>query len=579
VSPPPKVKSDEVSGVLRACRRYFANAGIFSLGINLLYLAAPLYMLQIYDRVISSASQTTLAMLTIAVLMAFAALAGLDVVRSRVLTRASVRLDRLLAGRVLAATVESAGKGAPIGSQPLRDFDSFRQFLTGTGIHAIFDAPWAPIYIVVIFMLHPALGLFALLSGVLLIGMAIFNERVVRAPLSQSNEAAAKNYRFTDMSLRNWEVVQAMGMLPGLLKRWGRDRNKLIERQTTASDRAAATQSIIKFLRLSMQSVMLGLGAYLVIERYVTVGAMFAASILLGRALQPIELMVGNWRNLNSARSAFERIKMLLVANPPANAKLELPRPLGRVMAENVSYGFRGAKPILVNVTFGIEPGETVAIIGPSGAGKSTLARHLVGVLAPVSGAVRLDGADVSKWSHEMLGQHLGYLPQDIELFADTVANNICRFRDGDDTDVIQAAQLAGVHDLILALPNGYDTQLGEGGAVLSGGMRQRIALARAVYGNPSFVVLDEPNSNLDADGDAALTECITQLKAKRTTVVIIAHRSSTLGVVDKILVMKDGAAVIYGPRNEVIPKLARPASVKVVPPPSGPTAAAGGAA
>jgi len=284
---------------------------------------------------------------------------------------------------------------------------------------------------------------------------------------------------------------------------------------------------------------------------------------------------VGGWRNLTSARGAFERIKALLAANPLSDSKLVLPRPIGRVAVEGLGYGIRGAaKTILAGVTFRIEPGEVVAIIGPSGAGKSTLARHLVGVLAPVTGAVRLDGADVAKWPHESLGQYIGYLPQDIELFADTVANNICRFQEGDDAEIIQAAQMAGVHDAILALTNGYDTQIGEGGAVLSGGMRQRIALARAVYGTPSLVVLDEPNSNLDAEGDSALVNCITQLKQLGTTVVIIAHRSNTLGVSDKILVLHNGAAVLYGPRAEVLPKLARPVALKAV---SAAGAAAGG--
>jgi ATP-binding cassette subfamily C protein len=576
----PQQKSDELVTVIQSCRRLFVEAGLFSLGINLLYLAAPLYMLQIYDRVISSASHTTLIMLTIVVLMAFIALAGLDVVRSRILTRASVRLDRKLGGRVLAATIDTAAKGSPLGAQPLRDFDNFRQFLTGTGIRAIFDAPWAPIYFAVIFMLHPALGIFALLAGVALIGMAVLNERLVRAPLAESNDAAARNYRFTEMSLRNWEAVRAMGIFPGLLQRWSRDRNKVIERQVAASDRAAATQSLIRFLRLAVQSIILGIGAWLVIERQITVGAMFAASILLGRALQPIELMVGNWRNFYSARSAYDRLKTLLAANPESESKVQLPRPSGRIVIENLSYGIRGAqRQILYNINIAIEPGEVVAIIGPSGAGKSTLARQIVAVLSPVAGAVRLDGADVSKWPHDRLGEYVGYLPQDIELFADTVANNICRFRDSDDSAIIAAAQLAGVHNLILALPNGYDTQVGDGGAFLSGGLRQRIALARAVYGNPSLVVLDEPNSNLDQEGDQALAECITQLKSRRITVVVIAHRSSTLGVVDKILVMKEGAAVLYGTRADVIPKLARPASVKVLPTTGGGATATGGAA
>jgi PrtD family type I secretion system ABC transporter len=562
----PRPIPDELAAIVRSCRRYLVTAGLFSLGINLLYLAAPLYMLQIYDRVISSASQTTLIMLTIAVLMAFVALAGLDVVRARVLARASVRLDRQLGGRVVGAAVDSAAKGAPVGAQPLRDFDNFRQVITGPGMHALFDMPWAPIYIAVIFMLHPLLGLFALVGGIALIGMAMLNEFVTRAPLKESNEAASRNYRFTETSLRNWEVVRAMGMLPGLLKRWGRDRTRLIDRQIAASDRAAVTSSTIKFMRLALQSLILGLGAWLVIERHITVGAMFAASILLSRALQPVEQMVGNWRNLNSARAAYDRVKLLLAANPLPDDKLELPRPKGHIKIEGVSFAIRGgSKPILHGVNLAIEAGETVAVIGPSGAGKSTLARHIVGVLVPTAGVVRLDGADVAKWHHDQLGEHIGYLPQDIELFADTVANNICRFRIGCDADIIQAAQLAGVHESVLALPNGYDTQVGEGGAVLSGGMRQRIALARAVYGNPSLVVLDEPNSNLDAEGDAALVDCITQLKARSVTVIIIAHRSSTLGVVDKILVMREGVAVLYGSRNEVIPKLARPQSVKVV--------------
>jgi ATP-binding cassette, subfamily C, bacterial len=553
------------------------NAGIFSLGINLLFLAAPLYMLQVYDRVISSASHTTLAMLTIAVLMAFLALAGLDVVRARILSRATVRLDRLLAGRVVAATYDSAAKGKALGNQPLRDFDNFRQFITGNGVHALFDLPWAPIYIAVIFVLHPALGLFALLAAIVLAGLAMLNERAVRQPLADANEAAHRNYRFTEMSLRNWEVVQAMGMMPGLLKRWGRDRDAVIGRQLTASDRATGFSGTIKFLRLGVQSLILGLGAYLVIERYVSVGAMFAATILLSRALSPVEQIVGSWRNLVSAREAYGRVKTLLAANPPADAKLVLPRPSGRVVVDNVSYAIRGnPTPILNRVTLDVEPGEVVGIIGPSGAGKSTLARHLTGMLAPTAGSVRLDGANVAQWPKEQLGAFLGYLPQDIELFADTVAINICRFREGNDEAIIDAARLAGVHDMILELPKGYDTPLGEGGAILSGGMRQRIGLARAVYGNPSLVVLDEPNSNLDSDGDLALANCIVQLKARRTTVFIISHRPGSLGVVDKILVMRDGTAAMYGPRHEVMQRLiARPAPVKAAPADAAPTAGA----
>ena len=562
----PFKRTDELRILLQTCRGYFVTAAMFSLAINLLYLAGPLYMLQVYDRVISSASEVTLVMLTIALLMAFMALAGLDAVRARVLTRASIRLDHKIAARVMTAIIDRSASFGGARSQLLRDFDTFRQFITGMGIHAIFDLPWAPIYIAVIFALHPALGAFALGCSILLILMALLNEWIVKPPLTESGEAASRNYSFTEMSLRNTEVVRAMGMTEGLLKRWGRDRNRMLERQVTASDRAATMQSLIRFLRLSMQSVILGLGAYLVIERLATVGAMFAASILLGRALQPVEQVVGSWRNLISARGAFLRVRELLSANPLREAGLSLPRPTGRLLVEALTFvPPLSNKPILRGVAFGIEPGEVLGVIGPSGAGKSTLARHIVGVLAPSAGAVRLDGSDVSVWARTTLGQHLGYLPQDIELFADSIAANISRFQEGEDKEAILAAQMAGVHDMIVRLPNGYDTQVGEGGAILSGGYRQRIGLARAVYGNPSLVVLDEPSSNLDADGDAALTDCIMQLKQRGTTVVIISHRPSTIGVVDKILVLRDGVAEMFGPRAEVMSRLTRAVPVHAV--------------
>src|SRR5437899_11323657 len=395
----PSNRTDELARLLKRCQGYFVTAAIFSLAINLLYLAGPLYMLQVYDRVISSASQITLLMLTIALLVAYTALAGLDAVRARVLTRTSIRLDQKIAPRVMTAIIEQSAKIGGSRSQLLRDFDTFRQFVTGMGIHAIFDLPWAPIYIAVIFVLHPLLGSFALGSSILLVLMAFVNEWIVRPPLSESNEAATRNYSFTEMSLRNTDVVQAMGMTDALLRRWGRDRNRMLERQVTASDRAATMQSIIRFLRLAMQSMILGLGAYLVIERLATVGAMFAASILLGRALQPVEQIVGSWRNLVSARGAFLRIRELLKADPQREAGLTLPRPQGRLSVEGLTYvpPLR-SQPILRPVSFAHQPGEVLGVIGPSGAGKSTLSRHLVGVLAPSAGAVRLDGADVSSW-------------------------------------------------------------------------------------------------------------------------------------------------------------------------------------
>ncbi|MDB5565812.1 type I secretion system permease/ATPase [Caballeronia mineralivorans] len=559
---------DELWELLFSCRSYFVTAMIFSLAINLLYLAGPLYMLQVYDRVLSSASMVTLVMLTLLLLLAFAALAGLDMVRARILARASIRLDQKMGGRVIAATVDASLKTGAAKSQYLRDFDSFRQCITGAGIHAMFDLPWAPIYIAVIFVLHPLLGAFALASAIVLIFVALLNERWVRTPLAEANEAGTSSYSFTDMSLRNSEVVRAMGMLDGLLRRWGRDRNLALDRQVAASDRAAAMSSLIRFLRLSVQSVILGLGAYLVIERATTVGAMFAASILLGRVMQPVEQIVGAWRPIVSALNAYKRVGMLLKAAPIPEQRLSLPRPAGHLSVENVSYVVHGGpRPILRAVDFEIAAGELLGVVGPSGAGKSTLARHIVGVLAPSAGSVRLDGADVSTWPRTSFGSHVGYLPQDVELFADTVAANISRFNNQNDGKIIEAAKLAGVHDMILRLPNGYETQVGEGGSILSGGYRQRIGLARAIYGNPSLVVLDEPSSNLDVDGDAALTDCLMGLKKVGTSVVVVSHRPSTLGVVDKILMIRDGAVELFGPRAEMMARLTRPVVVQATSP------------
>src|SRR5436190_16441293 len=514
-------------------------------------------MLQVYDRVVPSSSATTLVMLTLGLLMAYLALAGLDAMRARVLTRASVKLDRKIAAAVVTASIDRPMASGGARSQYLRDFDSFRQFVSGAGIHALFDLPWAPIYIAVIFMLHWSLGAFALACGLLLVLMALANEWLVGKPLSGANAAAARNYSFTEMSLRNTEAIRAMGMTPGLLKRWGEDRDQMLGRQVVASDRAAAIQSMIKFLRLSMQSVILGVAAFLVIEHMVTAGTMFAGSLLLGRALQPIEQIVGTWRGIVSARGSLDRLHELFGAIATRGPSIALPKPTGRISVEGLSYVAPGSpRPLLRNVSFEVEAGEILGVIGPSGAGKSTLARHLVGVLAPTAGMVRLDGADVTAWSRNGLGQHVGYLPQDIELFSDTIANNISRFQAGNDAAILEAARLADVHQLILRLANGYETAVGEGGATLSGGIRQRIGLARAVYASPSLVVLDEPSSNLDADGDVALGDCLIQLKKKGVTVVLISHRPASIVTADKLLLLKDGAVELFGPRLDILAKL-----------------------
>ncbi|PBB32370.1 MULTISPECIES: type I secretion system permease/ATPase [unclassified Mesorhizobium] len=546
-------KSGIVREALRACRRYFLFAAVFSLAINLLYLASPLYMLQIYDRVVTSGSETTLVMLTLVLLAAFLALAGLDLVRAAILTRASARLDRLLSARILAASVETPSQGASP-SQPIRDFDTFRQVITGSGIHALFDLPWSPIYIGIIFLLHPWLGFFALGSSLLLIAMAVLNEYIVRAPLKQANDLATANYNFTEMSLRNAEVIRAMGMIDGLVRRWGRDRGLALGQQGRASDRAAVMSGLIRFLRLTMQSLILGLGAYLVIERQITGGSMFAASLLLGRGLQPVEQIVGLWRSLILARAALGRVERLLDGGAQGERSFNLPKPSGKVAVEQLSFAIPSLQKVLLrDVSFRLEAGEALGIVGPSGAGKSTLARHLAGIMQPSRGTVRLDGADMTQWGREALGDHIGYLPQDIELFSDTVAANIGRFKTDVDREVIEAARLAGVHEMIIRLPQGYETQIGEGGAVLSGGYRQRIALARAVFGLPNLIVLDEPSSNLDADGDRALAECALELKRRGSTVIIVSHRPSTLANVDKILLLRDGAVEAFGMRNEIV--------------------------
>jgi PrtD family type I secretion system ABC transporter len=550
-------KSPEFRRLLRRCAAGFAIAGAFSLAINLLYLAGPLYMLQVYDRVVPSGSEATLLMLTLALLLAYLVLAGLDLVRAAVLTRLSIRIDRQMAPRVMQAIIAGPVVGGEARGQMLREFDTFRQFAS-TGIHAIFDLPWAPIYVATIFVLHWVLGVFAVVCCLALLAMALLNEVLVRKPLAEANAAAARSYGFTEATVRNGEIVRAMGMTAGLLRRWSRDRAVMLSRQAGASGRGASVQAVIRFLRLGMQSAVLGIGAWLVIEHEASSGAMFAASLLLGRALQPIEQVVGGWRNQAAARQAMRRLDELFLARPEMDKPLTLPRPAGRLEVENLTAIVPGQPPLLRGVSFTLEPGEVLGVIGPSGAGKSTLARHLVGVTAASAGTVRLDGADIVPWSRGTLGRHVGYLPQDIELFADTVGANIGRFEADNDEAILRAAERARVHELVLRLRHGYETPVGEGGVTLSGGTRQRIGLARAVYGGPSLVVLDEPSSNLDAGGDSALADCIQDLKKEGTTTVVISHRLSTLGVVDKLLVLRDGQAVMFGPRADVLARLSQ---------------------
>jgi PrtD family type I secretion system ABC transporter len=505
-------------------------------------------------------------MLTLALAIALLAMAGLDHARARVLVRAGLRLDRLLSERVMAAMVRQANVQPGIAKgQALRDLDTVRQFLTGSSFYALFDAPWAPLYIAVMALLHPLLGALGLVFALILLSLALLNERMTGRLLSESGEAASRNYAFTEAAVRNSHAIEAMGMLDGLLRRWSRDRWGMLAAQAKASDRAAGLLATIRFLRMLMQSMILGAGAYLVIQRDATGGVMFAGMFLLGRALQPVDQAVAGWRQLVSARTAYRRVERLLALFPAAASGLKLPQPKGKLSAQGASFMLPGrSRPLLHDISFDLEAGETLGVIGPSGAGKSTLARLIVGLQMPSAGVVRLDGANVASWNRAEFGCHVGYLPQEIELFADTVAANIARFGEGDDDKVVAAAMLAGAHELILELPQGYDTPIAEGGANLSGGHRQRIGLARALYGSPALVVLDEPSSNLDMEGDIALGNCLKQLKEMGRTVVVISHRPVTLNTVDKILVVQNGTVRLFGARNEVLAKLSPPAPTPV---------------
>jgi ATP-binding cassette, subfamily C, bacterial len=565
----------EMQLAVRRCYPYFLPVALFSAGVNILYLASPLYLLQVYDRVVSSGSVPTLVMLTLALVIALLAMAGLDHARARVLVRAGLRLDRLLSERVMTALVrQTSTMPGAAKSQALRDLDTYRQFLTGSSFYALFDAPWAPLYLIVMALLHPLLGVMGLVFSMILLSLALLNERMTGRLLGESGEAASRNYAFTEATLRNSHAIEAMGMLGALLGRWSHDRNAMLAAQAKASDRGAALLALIRFLRLLMQSLVLGAGAYLVIQRDATGGVMFAGMFLLSRALQPVDQAVSGWRQLVAARNAYRRLDRLLAAFPPLPASLRLPRPKGKLSAQGASVFLQGlSRPVLRDIAFELDAGETLGIVGPSGAGKSTLARLIVGIQAPSGGVIRLDGANVATWSRADFGRHVGYLPQEIELFADTVAANIARFGAGDDGKVVEAARLAGAHELILELPRGYDTMIEEGGGNLSGGHRQRIGLARALYGDPSLIVLDEPSSNLDMDGDLALGDCLTRLKEMGRTVVVISHRPVTLNTVDKILVVQNGMVRLFGSRDEVMAKLAAP---KPVPPPAPVTSLAG---
>ena len=550
---------------LRETGPAFTTAIVFSFFINLLLFVSPLYMLQIYDRVITGRNLTTLLGLTVIAGVLLFVYAILEMLRSRILVRAGMLFDDKIAAPVFDA-IHHSNLRQPAGghTQALRDVDTLREFLTGSGLIAFCDMPWFPIYVGAAFLLHPWFGYLAVVGGIIIFGLALLNELTTRRQLNDASRASAKALQNAQATFRNSEVLHAMGMLGALRSIWAAHHRTQLGSQARASDRAGAIVAFTKFFRLFLQTLILGLGAYLAIKREASPGAMIAASILIGRALQPIEMAVANWKGFVAARTAFGRIKALFVAIGATPERMSLPRPEGAVSVEGLLATAPGQKEIILrNITFAIKPGDILAIVGPSAAGKSSLARVLVGVWSAVGGTIRLDSSLIAHWDPQQLGQHIGYLPQDVELFSGTVAQNIARFGDIDSETVILAAELAGCHELIQHLPEGYNTQIGEGGQVLSGGQRQRVGLARALYGRPCLVVLDEPNANLDAAGEEALLTAMHKLKTHGTTTVIITHKLNILGAADKILLLNSGMVQGFGPRDEMLGRLMGP---KVVP-------------
>lgn len=541
--------------------KYFIFGGVFSLGINILALTFSVYMLAIYDRVLSSYSMPTLVTITVAAMLALVVQGVLENLRSRLLVLAGVDIDRSLSRLVFGEMIKDACSIQKSGySGGLRDINLLRNYFGGSAMFSLFDLPWTPLFLVFIFLVHPMMGMVALAGAVVSVVLGVWQDRVTRKRLESANNLNAQSGSFSSLCLRNCESVSAMGMLNGVQAKWDKMNNEVIDLQTHASDAAGVLQSIARGVRTSMQVIIYGVGAYLTLKNECTAGVMISSSIIMGRALAPIDQAMATWKQSIEARSAYQRLDALIGKADKAE-HMELPDPVGKLDVEGANLVLNG-NYILRNITFSLEPGEIMGLIGPSAAGKSSLSRVLLGIWPSMGGKVRLDGADMFQWNQEHLGRFIGYLPQDVELLPGTVSQNIARFGEIDADEVIRAAKMAGVHDLILHFPSGYDTLIGQvpGAMVLSGGQRQRVALARALYGNPKLVVLDEPNSSLDETGEAALMQAIGQLKANRVTTVIVTHKPNILAAVDRILVMQYGQVARFGSRQEFFQPVVTPA-------------------
>ena len=564
----------ELSAALAACRGAFVGTALLSGMSNILMLSGAMFMLEVYDRVLPSRSTPTLVGLTILVAGLFAALGLIDAIRGRILGRIGGSLDEALSGRVYDTMVRlplRAGNRGE-GNQPLRDLDSIRSYLSSLGPVALFDLPWIPLYLAICFIFHPLIGLTAFVGAVVLIALTLLTESLTQAPAKAAMESSVARNSLAEASRRNAEALIAMGMFGRMAERWGKANSDYMSNQQRTSDVGGGLSAISKVLRMMLQSGVLAVGAYLVINQQATAGIIIAGSILSARALAPVDLAIAHWKGFVAARQSWQRLSKLLEAMPAQAPPMALHPPSHRLTVESVSAAPPGVNKVLLHdVAFKLEAGQGLGIIGPSGSGKSSLVRLLVGVWQPLRGKVRLDGAALDQWSADVLGRHIGYLPQDVELLTGTVAQNIARFESEPDRDaVIAAAKAVDVHDMIVGLPQGYDTPVGEYGTSLSAGQAQRVALARAVYRDPFLIVLDEPNSHLDADGDAALTRAILGVRERRGIVIVVAHRPSAIAGVDQILVMKDGRTQAFGPKDEVLSKVLQrppvPQPLKIVP-------------
>jgi ATP-binding cassette subfamily C exporter for protease/lipase len=544
---------------------------ICSAVVNLLQLASTFYMLETYGRVVNSRNPKTLLMLTLMVLLAYAMMQVFDWVRERLLLQAANKLDQELGERVFNATFEAQLRGLPVGLQPLADLRAIRNFLSGSALMAMIDTPMALVFILIVFVISAPLGTFCLVAALLMAGIGIYTERKTHLPLTAAQRSGVEAQRYANASLQNAQVIESMGMWPAIRTRWLRRQKQMLAEQAEASDHAGTGADMSKALQVLQNYLVLGIAAMLTIEGHLEAGgsAMIIAWTLSGKALGPLQMVIMHSKQIAAIRDTWARLNNILDQLPARNAGMPLPAPRGALSVESLAAGAPNSPiAILRGVNFSLMPGEALAVVGPSAAGKSTLGRLLVGLWPAASGRVRLDGVDIYAWNKQELGPYIGYLPQDNELFDGTLAENIARFGRGDEHLLRKAVSAVGLDELVAALPNGFETLIGAGGVVLSGGQRQRVALARAIYGDPNFIVLDEPNSSLDEAGEHALLQTLVGMKARGATAVVITHRTSVLAAIDKILVLRDGQAAAFGGRDEVLAALqGRPAAPPATPP------------